>query len=177
MTPLARTFALVPPCCHNGKRLHCRQLEGRNAKMTAGRFTDRAQASRSASPQKVSKKEGYWILLMSGLTFLFVSIHLISQTSSSVWLSVAYVLSPFLYLLSTLAVAVGIRETRKVQPYGWKRAYVAATLLSIAVVVIGEWSWANTSGDANPPAVAFLIAALTAIPFAGLGAWKVKSGS
>lgn len=145
--------------------------------MTAGRFTDRAQASRSASPQKVSKKEGYWILLMSGLTFLFVSIRLVSLTSSSEWLSVAYVLSPFLFLLSILVVAVMIRKTRKVQPYGWKRAYVVATLLSIAVAAIGGWGWASMGGDANPPAVAFLIAALAAIPFAGLGAWKVKSGS
>ena len=145
--------------------------------MTAGRFTDRAQASRSASPQKVSKKEGYWILLMSGLTFLFVSIRLVSLTSSSEWLSVAYVLSPFLFLLSILVVAVMIRKTSKVQPYGGKRAYVVATLQSIAVSAIGGWGWASMGGDANPPAVAFLIAALAAIPFAGLGAWKVKSGS
>lgn len=145
--------------------------------MTAGRFTDRAQASRSASPQKVSKKEGYWILLMSGLIFLFVSVRLVSLTSSSEWLSVAYVLSPFLFLLSILVVAVMIRKTRKVQPYGWKRAYMVATLLSIAVVTIGGWGWTSMGGDANPPAVAFLIAALAAIPFAGLGAWKVKSGS
>jgi len=145
--------------------------------MTTGRFTDRAQASRSASPQKVSKKEGYWILLASGLTFLFVSIRLVSLTSSSEWLSVAYVLSPLLFLLSILVVAVMIRKTRKVQPYGWKRAYVVATLLSIAVVAIGEWAWARTDGGANLPAVAFLIGVLAAIPFAGLGAWKVKSGS
>lgn len=89
----------------------------------------------------------------------------------------AYVLSPFLFLLSILVAAVMIRKTRKVQPYGWKRAYAVATLLSIAVVVIGEWGWASMGGDANLPAVAFLIAALAAIPFAGLGAWKVKSGS
>lgn len=145
--------------------------------MTAGRFTDRAQASRSASPQKVSKEEGYWILLMSGLIFLFVSVRLVSLTSSSEWLPVAYVLSPFLFLLSILVVAVMIRKTRKVQPYGWKRAYMVATLLSIAVVTIGGWGWTSMGGDANPPAVAFLIAALAAIPFAGLGAWKVKSGS
>lgn len=145
--------------------------------MNTSRFTDRAQASRSISPQGVSKKEGLWILLVAGLTFLFVAIRLVSRSSSLEWLSVVYVLSPLIYLLTTFAIAVMIRSTRKVQPFRWKRAYLAATLFAVAVVVIGEWNWTEVSGQGNPVALSFLIGALAALPFAVLGAWKVKVGS
>lgn len=145
--------------------------------MTPIRFTDRARSSRSASPDKVSRKEGYLILLASVLTFLFVSIRLFAPLSSSAWLAATYTLSPFFFLLSILCIAVMVGKARKVQPYGWKRAYAAATLLAIATVAIGEYLWARNGGDTNLPAVAFLIGALAATPFAVLGTWKVAVGS
>lgn len=145
--------------------------------MTSARFTDRARSSRSASPDKVSQKEGYLILLASGLTFLFVSIRLVAPLSPSTWLAATYTLSPFVFLISILCIAVMVGKARKVQPYGWKRAYAVATLLAIATVVIGEYLWTRSGGNTDLPAVAFLIGALAATPFAALGTWKVAVGS
>lgn len=145
--------------------------------MGTGRFTDKAKSGRTPFPQQVSKREGYWILLASALTFFFVTIRLMSLASSSTWLSIGYILSPFLFLLSIFAIAVTIAKTRRVQPYGWRKGYFIATVFSIITVIIGEWFWTWGGVKTDFPMLPFLVGMLAAAPFAGLGFWKIKAGS
>ncbi|MFS0503519.1 hypothetical protein ACL1CX_12645 [Corynebacterium striatum] len=144
--------------------------------MSTGRFTNAIQSSKRLPPEGVSKKEGKILFFVAVLMFLFIFCRLTTENSTSQWGIIVHTLAPIAFLLLVLGAAFFITKNRKVQPRGWRKWYLIASLSSIILAAFAEFFWTSLEPHLSELGAALIIALFVALPFAALAGWKMRVG-
>lgn len=119
------------------------------------------------------RKDGFWLLIASSLFFLYALIRLSAIDTTAGWLTAlnSWGTLPFVFIM--LCLGHMIQRYRQDRSFTWTAQYAIAAIISLSLLVLTEWQWANLTEHAIALTVALLGALATAIPFTVLASMKL----
>jgi fatty-acid desaturase len=133
-----------------------------------------ARSAQVTVPQGVSRREGWTLVALAGMTFVAMAIAF--QAHNMPWGGIVLFGSLIAYMAGIVGATVRAHRARRVHPFGFDRAFKIAGLWEILLVGVCGWWWI-AQGPHGTSAVLTTLAALAATaPLALVGLRLVRAG-